>query len=251
MGAVVEKAVPQALRPGLRIGAAGVQRGFDVVVDIFGADHIATIPDVLAGVKALGFDEQRVRTVIHQMVTFVENGDVVKLSKRSGKSFTLDELIEEVGADVVRFFFIMRAVGTHLEFDLDLAKEEGDKNPVFYLQYAHARISSIMRKALEMGVSVNVETDLSVLVHAREIALIDLLSRYQHTVERSCEQLEPQQLAEYLRELAASYHHFYHECRILGSEEELQGARLVLADVLRKALRNGLQMLGVAAPEQM
>jgi arginyl-tRNA synthetase len=111
------------------------------------------------------------------MVTFVENGEVVKFSKRSGKSFTLDELIDEVGADVVRFFFIMRAVGTHLEFDLGLAKEEGDKNPVFYLQYAHARICSILRKAHEKGVEVQASADLSCLVHPREIELISLLSR--------------------------------------------------------------------------
>ena len=228
-----------------------LERGFDVVVDIFGADHIATIPDVLAGVKALGFDDERVRTVIHQMVTFIEDGEVVKFSKRSGKSFTLDDLIEEVGADVVRFFFIMRAVGTHLEFDLDLAKEEGDKNPVFYLQYAHARICSILRKAQDQGLVVDDTADLSVLTHPREIALVDLLSRFQATVERSCASLEPQSVAEYLRELAAAYHLFYHDCRIIGSEEPVQAARLVLADVARRAMRNGLTLLGVAAPEQM
>ncbi len=228
-----------------------LERGYDLVVDIFGADHIATIPDVLAGVQALGFDANRVRTVIHQMVTFIENGEVVKFSKRSGTSFTLDELIDEVGADVVRFFFIMRAVGTHLEFDLSLAKEEGDKNPVFYLQYAHARICSILRKAADLGVSLDHATDVSVLRHPREIALIDLLGRFQSTVERACDQLEPQSVAEYLRELAAAYHLFYHDCRILGSEEPVQGARLLLADVTRRAMQNGLAMLGVGAPEQM
>jgi len=228
-----------------------LERGYDLVVDIFGADHIATIPDVLAGVQALGFDANRVRTVIHQMVTFIENGEVVKFSKRSGTSFTLDELIDEVGADVVRFFFIMRAVGTHLEFDLSLAKEEGDKNPVFYLQYAHARICSILRKAADQGVTLDHAADVSVLMHPREVALIELLSRFQSTVERACEQLEPQSVAEYLRELAAAYHLFYHDCRILGSEEPVQGARLLLADVTRRAMQNGLAMLGVAAPEQM
>ncbi len=228
-----------------------LERGYDVVVDIFGADHIATIPDVLAGVKALGFDDGRVRTVIHQMVTFLEDGEVVKFSKRSGKSFTLDDLIEEVGADVVRFFFIMRAVGTHLEFDLDLAKEEGDKNPVFYLQYAHARICSILRKAGSQEITIDDQADLAVLVHPREIALIDLLSRFQSTVERACENLEPQAVAEYLRELAAAYHLFYHDCRILGSDAPVQSARLVLADVARRAMRNGLHVLGVSAPEQM
>jgi arginyl-tRNA synthetase len=228
-----------------------LQRGFDTVVDIFGADHIATIPDVLAGVRALGFETDRVKVVIHQMVTFIENGEVVKFSKRSGKSFTLDELIDEVGADVVRFFFVMRAVGTHLEFDLGLAKEEGDKNPVFYLQYAHARICSILRKAEEKGLAVHADADLSVLVHPREIELIGLLSRMRSAVERACENLEPHTIAEFLRDVAAAYHNFYHDCRILGAEPATEQARLLLADVARRALRNGLLMLGVATPERM
>lgn len=228
-----------------------LQRGFDIVVDIFGADHIATVPDVLAGVRALGFDTDHVKAVIHQMVTFVENGEIVKFSKRSGKSFTLDELIEEVGADVVRFFFVMRAVGTHLEFDLGLAKEEGDKNPVFYLQYAHARICSILRKAAERGLTVQHDADLTVLTHQREIDLIGMLSRMQSAIERACEHLEPHTVAEFLREVAAAYHNFYHDCRILGSEPHIESARLVLADVTRRAMRNGLLLLGVATPEVM
>lgn len=228
-----------------------LERGFDVVVDIFGADHIATIPDVVAGVKAMGLDEQRIRTVIHQMVTFIENGEVVKFSKRSGTSFTLDELIDEVGADVVRFFFVMRAVGTHLEFDLTLAKEEGEKNPVFYLQYAHARIASILRKAAEQGIAIDADVDLSVLTHEKEIALIDLLSRYTAVVERACATLEPQVVPDYLRDLAAAYHHFYHDCRILGTDEPVQSARLMLAEVTRRALKAGLDLVGVHAPDQM
>jgi len=228
-----------------------LRRGYDVVIDIFGADHIATIPDVLAGVRALDFDTERIRVVIHQMVTFVENGEIVKFSKRSGKSFTLDELIDEVGSDVVRFFFIMRAVGTHLEFDLGLAKEEGDKNPVFYLQYAHARICSILVKAAEKGLSLDPSANLSVLVHEKEIQLIGLLSRMQQAVERSCENLEPHTIAEFLRDVASAYHNFYHDCRILGTEPELEAARLLLADVTRRAMRSGLLLLGVGTPERM
>jgi arginyl-tRNA synthetase len=225
-------------------------RGFDMVVDIFGADHIATIPDVLSGVEALGFDATKVHVVIHQMVTFIENGAVVKFSKRSGKSFTLDELIDEVGADVVRFFFVMRAPGTHLDFDLGLAKEEGDKNPVFYLQYAHARICSILRKVVG-GLPPASTVDLSVLTHPRELELISLLSRFRGVLERAAESLEPHTVADYLRDLAAAYHQFYHDCRILGSEPALESARLVLADVTRRAMRNGLYVLGVKAPESM
>lgn len=228
-----------------------LQRGFDTIIDIFGADHIATIPDVLAGVRALDFDTDRIKVVIHQMVTFVENGEVVKFSKRSGTSFTLDELIDEVGADVVRFFFVMRAVGTHLEFDLGLAKEEGDKNPVFYLQYAHARICSILRKAEEKGLSPDSQVDLSVLIHPKEIHLIGLLSWMQQAVERSCENLEPHTIAEFLRDLSAAYHNFYHDCRILGEDQVLESARLLLADVTRRAMRSGLLLLGVGTPERM
>lgn len=228
-----------------------LERGFDVIVDIFGADHIATIPDVLAGVQALGFDTSRVRVVIHQMVTFLENGEIVKFSKRSGTSFTLDDLIDEVGADVVRFFFVMRAVGTHLEFDLALAKEEGDRNPVFYLQYAHARICSILRRAAEKGLRPSIDHPLNVLTHRAEIDLILALSRFQETVERACGNLEPHTLCDYLRDLAGYYHAFYHDCRILGEAVEVEQARLALADLTRVAMKNGLTILGVSAPEQM
>lgn len=227
-----------------------LERGYNMVVDIFGADHIATVSDVLSGVEALGYDVSRVQVVIHQMVTFIEDGEVVKFSKRSGKSFTLNDLISEVGADVVRFFFVMRAPGTHLDFDLGLAKEEGDKNPVFYLLYAHARICSILRKAGANAAEAS-RADLSVLVHPRELELISLLSRFRATVERVAETLEPHTLTEYLRDVAASYHQFYHDCRILGSEPKLEQARLRLASVTRCALRNGLTVLGVAAPESM
>lgn len=228
-----------------------LSRGYDYVVDIFGADHIATIPDVLAACGALGYDTSRVKVVIHQMVTFMENGEVVKLSKRSGRALTLDDLIEEVGADVVRFFFVMRSVSTHLEFDLGLAKEEGDKNPVFYLQYAHARISSILRKGLERGIAVEPSADLSPLSSEPERALIALLTRMQTVVEKATENLEPHTVADYLRDVAAAFHAFYHECRILGEAPEVERARLVLCDVTRRAMRNGLMILGVSAPEQM
>lgn len=228
-----------------------LERGFDILVDVFGADHIATIPDVLAGVQALGFDTSRVRVVIHQMVSFLENGEIVKFSKRSGTSFTLDDLIDEVGADVVRFFFVMRAVGTHLEFDLSLAKEEGERNPVFYLQYAHARICSILRRAEEKGLRPTIGESLACLTHPSEIRLMLSLSRFHEVVERACANLEPHTLCDYLRDLAGEYHAFYHDCRILGESNNVERARLALADVTRISLRNGLTILGVSAPEQM
>ena len=127
------------------------RRGFELIVDVFGADHIATIPDVLAGIKALGYDPEKVKVVIHQFVTLMRDGEQVKMSKRLANFVTLDELIDEVGPDAVRYFFLMRSTSSHLEFDLNLAKEQSEKNPVYYLQYAHARIASILRFAEEQG----------------------------------------------------------------------------------------------------
>lgn len=201
-------------------------RGYDLIVDVFGADHIATVPDVLAGVKALGFDAEKVKVLIHQFVTLTENGEQVKMSKRTGKSYTLDELLEEVGPDVVRFFFLMRGLSTHLEFDLALAREQSEKNPVFYLQYAHARISSVIDKVTELSDN---EIDYSLLTHDTEQKLIKQLLRFPEIIQVSATKFEPQILAEYLRETAQAFHVFYHECRILNTEPNLMNARLQLA----------------------
>src|SRR5690606_1994608 len=143
-----------------------LNRGFDRVVDVFGADHIATFPDVLRGVEALGGDVSKIDVVIYQFVTLVRAGEPVKMSTRKANYVTLDELMDEVGEDVTRFFFLMRSPNTHLEFDLDLAKEAGEKNPVFYLQYAHARVCSIIRKAEDTGLLLSADADLSLLTHA-------------------------------------------------------------------------------------
>ena len=227
------------------------RRGFDKIIDLFGSDHIATVPDVLAGVKALGYDPDKVKVLIHQFVTLTEHGKQVKMSKRTGKSYTLDELLDEVGPDVVRFFLIMRQISTHLEFDLALAREQSEKNPVFYLQYAHARISSIFRNAEERGVKVSNVADLSKLTHEAEIKLIQQLLRFPETVRSACERHEPQLLADFLREIAAAFHIFYHECRILGEEEGIMQARFKLAEVTKNAMKNGLTILGISAPEKM
>jgi arginyl-tRNA synthetase len=238
-------------------------RKFDLVVDIFGADHIATIPDVLAAVETLGEDKNKVRVVIHQFVTLTKDGEAVKMSKRTGRSYTLDDLIAEFGPDVTRFFFIMRGVGTHLDFDLGLAAEQSEKNPVFYLQYAHARICSILRTAEERGVTLEASADananagadaaqdLTLLTHPSELDLIKILLRFAEVVERAGESLEPQSIAEYLREAAAAFHKFYHDCRILGEEERLMRARFALAKAAQIVLFNGLTILGVSTPEKM
>lgn len=226
------------------------RRGFDEMVDIFGTDHIATVPDVLAGVKALGYDAEKVKVLLHQFVTLTENGEQVKMSKRTGKSYTLDELLDEVGADVVRYFFIMRGISTHLEFDLALAREQSDKNPVFYLQYAHARCCSVIEKS-GIDIAKMADVDLSLLKQDEEIALIKEAARLPEVVEMAGKKLEPQMIAEYLRETASKLHVFYHECRIIGDDENIMKARLALLDAVRIVLKNGLAILGITAPEKM
>ncbi|TAE24382.1 MAG: arginine--tRNA ligase [Candidatus Kapaibacterium sp.] len=231
------------------------RRKFDMVVDILGADHIATYPDVLAAVKSLGENPEKVRVLIYQFVTLMHNGEQVKMSKRTGKAYTLDDLLEEFGEDVTRFFFVMRSNNTHLEFDIGLASEQSDKNPVFYLQYAHARISSVLRQAEERGVKVNAETianaETTLLVHPSEIDVLKLILRFPETVARAGEILEPQVIAEFLREVAAAFHKFYHDCRILGESENVMNARFALAFATKTVLQNGLRILGISAPEKM
>ena len=224
-----------------------LERGYDRIVDIFGADHIATFPDVLAGTDALGFDASKIDVVIYQFVTLVRSGAPVKMSTRKATYVTLDELMDEVGEDVTRFFFLMRSPNSHLEFDLDLAKEAGDTNPVFYLQYAHARIQSILRKAKEIGLASGPDADLTLLVHDAETTLIKTLMGLPDSIARSAEN----RLANYLRDVAVAFTQFYGHCRIVGEEESIAAARLQLAVATAQVLRNGLTVLGVSAPHQM
>jgi arginyl-tRNA synthetase len=233
------------------------RRGFELVVDIFGADHIATIPDVLAGVKALGYDTNKVKVIIHQMVSFVEGNEVVKMSKRSAKVYTLDELIDEVGTDAVHYFFVMRSANTHLEFDVALAKEQSEQNPVYYLQYAHARIASILRFAAEQGVRVD---DLSFLFttsrfelirEKEEIDLLKILLDFPEVILSCAAAYEPHRLTTYLREVAEAFHRFYHQHRVIGDNKELMQARLAVCQMARIVIANGCSVLGVSAPEKM
>lgn len=229
-----------------------LERGYDLIVDVLGADHITTIEDVITAVGALGYDTSRIKVVLHQFVTLTEGGQQVKMSKRSGKSYTLDELLDELGPDVVRFFFLMRAPSTHLEFELELARQQTEANPVFYLQYAHARICSIFRHAERQGIVPEESAEVSCLTLPPEQALIKLLVRFPERIRKAAQLYEPQLLVEYLREVAQAFHTFYHECRIVGAETPAQmHARFVLARVTQRVLRNGLRILGVSAPERM
>jgi arginyl-tRNA synthetase len=231
------------------------RRGFELIVDIFGADHIATIPDVLAGIKALGYDPEKVKVVIHQFVTLMRDGEQVKMSKRLANFVTLDELIDEVGPDAVRYFFLMRSTSSHLEFDLNLAKEQSEKNPIYYLQYAHARIASILRFAEEQGTFNTSDSlagiDYSLLKGPTEIALTKLLLDFPETIKSCAINFEPHWLTTYLQDVATAFHRFYHEHRIVIPELEIAKARLALCLATKTVLANGCKILGITAPERM
>jgi arginyl-tRNA synthetase len=236
--------------PDIAYHADKLDRGFDLCVDVFGADHIATYPDVLNGIKSLGYDPEKVDVVVYQFVTLVKDGKPFKMSTRKANFVTLDELMDEVGADVTRFFFLMRSPNTHLEFDIGQAKEAGEKNPVFYLQYAHARISSILRKVEdEYDFSQNV--DLSLLTHSSEITLIKTMLKFPETIGNAARLREPHHVITFLNELASAFTTFYHDCRILGEDKNLAQARMELAKAVSQVLRNGLGILGISAPDQM
>jgi len=224
-----------------------LERGYDVCLDVFGADHIDTYPDVLRGVEALGGDASRIDVLVYQFVTLIRDGKPFKMSTRKANYVTLDELMDEVGSDVTRFFFIMRAPGTHLEFDLDQARETGEKNPVFYLQYAHARIRSILRKVESTGTT----PDWSQLQHPAELALIRKIFEFPDAIEAAAASKEPQKCILFLQELASSFTSFYHDCRILGEPEERMMARAALAETTAAILKSGLGILGISAPESM
>lgn len=236
--------------PDIAYHATKFERGYDLIVDLFGSDHNATYPDVLAGVKFLGYDVDKVKVIIHQFVTITNQGKAVKMSTRRANFVTIDELIDEVGPDVVRYFFIMRSVTSHLNFDIALAMKQSDENPVFYLQYAHARICSILRMTEKEGLKVSTE-NLDLLKTPAEQNLLKKLHQFKDELEYCAENLEPHRVTNYLEELAASFHKFYTDCRIIGSDKKLAEARIALAEAARIIIKNGLTVIGVNAPESM
>ena len=232
-----------------------LERGFDRIVDVLGADHIAEHQEVKAGIRALRLDDSRVHGVIYQFVTLLRAGQLVKMSTRRAEYVTLDELVDEVGADVVRFLFLTRKADTHLEFDLDLAKKQSMENPVYYVQYAHARICNILRKAESEGIAEGSAEDapLHRLVQDDEIALIRRVAQYPDVVGEAADELEPHRVTFYLLELAAAFHGYYNrkENRVVGEDVELSRARLALVGGVREVIHGGLGLLGVGAPERM
>ena len=227
------------------------ERGYDLIVDVLGADHMDAYPDVLAGIEQLGYDTNKVKVLIHQFVTLMEKGEPVKMSTRKAQYITLDELIDEVGQDVVRYFFIMRGMNTHLNFDMDLAKDESDENPVYYLQYAHARLCNILKHAETQGYKLDENIDLTPLTLDSEINLIKLLLEFPNIIEKTKDNLEPQSIANYLQSLAGMFHKYYAKERVVTEDTDKTAARLVLVKALQIVLSNGLSVLGIHAPEKM
>jgi len=228
------------------------KRGYDWMVNVFGSDHIATVPDVLAGVRALGYDDSRITVVLYQFVTLLRDGKQVKMSTRKATFVTVDELVDEVGPDALRFFFLMRKPDSAIEFDLDLAKKQSQENPVYYVQYAHARLCSIEKMAMEQGMVVDsADQALHRLVEPEEHALLKTLADYPAMVAGAGADLAPHRVIFYLMELAAQFHGFYNKHKVLTADRELTGARLALCGGLKRVLRNGLHLVGLTAPESM
>jgi arginyl-tRNA synthetase len=225
-------------------------RKYDLIIDLCGSDHNATYPDVLAGLIALGYNTEKMKVLIHQFVTIIDKGEIVKMSTRKANYIKLDELIRSVGKDVVRYFFNMRSLTSHLNFDIDLARKQSEENPVFYLQYAHARIASILRMTHEQNLFPSNE-NLGLLNSQTEMNLMNKLYQFEDEVLYSAENYEPHRIANYLEEVASLFHKFYTECRILGTEVKLATARISLAMATQTVLKNGLTILGVSAPDRM
>ncbi len=227
------------------------ERGYDLLVDIFGSDHIATYPDVLAGIQAMGYDAGRVKVLINQFVTLYEGKEKVKMSTRRANFITVDELIDMVGVDVTRWFYLMRSMSSHLNFDIKLAKTQSDENPVYYNQYAHARICSILRNAEEQGITLNNSSAVSCLTEPAEKALIKKLMDFPTFVLKSAGEYEPHLLINFLSEISTAFHKFYTECRVITDDLTVTQARLALCMATKTVLANGFKIVGVAAPERM
>jgi len=230
-----------------------LERGYDLLVDIWGADHHGYVPRVKAAIKALGYPEDRLRVLLVQLVNLMEGGKAEAMSTRAGEFVTLREVLDDVGRDAARFTFLTRRCDSHLDFDLDLAKSQSQENPVYYVQYAHARLSSVFRKAKDEGISLAEPShiDVSLLSTPEEINLLKQLDLFPRLVADSALALEPYRISYYLTELAGRLHAYYNRHRFVSSDPDLTQARLLLAEVTRKVLSKGLGLLGVSAPERL
>ena len=228
-----------------------IERGFDLIVDIFGADHKDAYPDVISALNALGYKTDHINVVIYQFVTLIRDGKKIKMSTRNADFITISELIDQLGSDVVRYFFIMRGVNSHLNFDLNLAEDQSDKNPVFYLQYAHARICSILHRAKDFNKKSLKDFDSNLLNKESELNLLKQISDFPTVINNACTKLEPQSISIYLNEIASDFHKFYNECKVISNDSEKTKSRLALISATKVVLKNGLSILGISAPEKM
>jgi arginyl-tRNA synthetase len=232
------------------------ERGFDHVIDIWGPDHHGHVSRLQTAIRALGYPG-RLEILLHQWVRLLSGGELVSSSKRAGQVVLLDELLDEVGRDAARFFFLMRSADTPLDFDLELAKKQASENPVYYVQYAHARICSILRESTkregkeELAIPSAEEANLSLLTHPAERDLLRKMADFPDEVLKAAQTREPHRLTRYAQDLASAFHLFYRDCRVLTDDPELRKARLVLVNGARIVLKNTLQLLGVSAPEKM
>lgn len=249
-----DNGVPTYLAADIAYHKNKYDRGFKSLINIWGADHHGYVARVKAAIAALGYDPKQLEVLLLQMVSLFRDGKPVKMSKRTGQAITLNELIEEVGTDAARYFFIMRSLDTQLDFDLDLAKSHSNENPVYYIQYAHARIYSIYRQAKEAGVHLdmdwsNVKWD--ALKDEQELELIKKMAAFPEEIQRAARERAPHRIAHYVYELAGLFHTFYNHCRIIQEDKELEKARLALVTAVRITIANSLAILGVSAPEKM
>ncbi|MFZ4453023.1 arginine--tRNA ligase [Salibacterium aidingense] len=228
------------------------ERGFEKVINIWGADHHGYIPRMEAAVQALGYKKEQLETQIIQMVNLYENGERVKMSKRTGKAVTLKDLMEEVGIDATRYFFAMRSSDTHMDFDLSLAKSESNENPVYYVQYAHARLCSIFRQAEEKGYSYDPKADLTPIASEKEYDLLKKIGEFPESVALAADKHAPHRMTNYAHELAAAFHSFYNAERVVDREDAAKTqARLLLVKAAQITLQNAMKLIGVHAPEKM
>ncbi|SET22954.1 arginyl-tRNA synthetase [Salinibacillus kushneri] len=228
------------------------ERGFDTLINVWGADHHGYIPRMKAAIEALGYNAKQLEISIIQMVNLIQGGEIVKMSKRTGKAVTMVELAEEVGLDAVRYFFVMRSNDTHLDFDMDLATSESNENPVYYVQYAHARICSMLRQAKEKGLEPSEDADLTLIQSEKEIDLLKRLGEFPQVIGDSAVKRTPHRVTQYIYDLASDLHSFYNAEKVINDDQlELSKARLALIEAVRITLSNAMKLIGVHAPEKM
>ncbi|WP_436878097.1 arginine--tRNA ligase [Mammaliicoccus sciuri] len=228
-----------------------VERGFDKLINLFGADHHGYINRLKASLETFGVDSKRLEIQIMQMVRLLQDGVEVKMSKRTGNAITLRDIMDEVGIDAARYFLTMRSPDTHFDFDMELAKKESQDNPVYYAQYAHARISSIIRQAEEKGITMDQNVDLSLITHEKAFDLLKKIAEFEPTIVSAAESRSPHRITNYIQDLAAQFHKFYNAEKVLTDDAEKTKAHLALIEAARITLRNALALVGVSAPESM